>query len=428
MGINRGYAARKAALNAIGEVLVHHHPLEPSLIEILSASDMEPRDAHFAQAMAVETIRRLGQLEDLIRRFVNKTPPRHKAGPTLEILYLSACELVFMDVAAHAAVDGANRLAAADPKARHFKPLINAVLHKVARDGKEIVSKQDPTLNVPDWLFHRWTTTYGEETARQICHAHLHPAPLDIISPWGVMEDAEHLFGDVYRMSPRRVDEMPGYAEGKWWVQDAAASLPAMLLGDVKAQRVLDLCAAPGGKTLELAAAGARVTAVDVEESRMARLQQNLLRTGLSAETLVADVSSLELEPAPFVLIDAPCSATGTIRRHPELPWIKGAADVVSCAETAAELLDAAANLTAPGGTLVFAVCSLAQEEGPEQVEDFLVSRHQDFERVPVTAEELFGHDEWITEHGDLRTLPCHMAEKGGMDGFFAARFKRNAS
>ncbi len=236
------------------------------------------------------------------------------------------------------------------------------------------------------------------------------------------------MFGNSWRLEEsERVDALPGFAEGAFWVQDAAATLPAHLLGDVKGQRVLDLCAAPGGKTAQLAAAGADVTAVEREPARLVRLKENLTRLKLNENLFIAereDVRDLRVETAPFVLLDAPCSATGTIRRHPELPLIKGASDVTLCQAASAELLDCAADLTAPGGLLVFAVCSLEAEEGPEQIADFL-TRDERFQRVRLTPNDVFGHTEFIDANGDLRTLPCHLVEQGGMDGFYAARLKR---
>ncbi|MFO1246858.1 MAG: RsmB/NOP family class I SAM-dependent RNA methyltransferase [Alphaproteobacteria bacterium] len=218
-----------------------------------------------------------------------------------------------------------------------------------------------------------------------------------------------------------RIDELPGFASGDWWVQDAAATLPALLLGDVAGQSVIDLCAAPGGKTLQLAARGANVTAVEIDPARAERIRENLARTDLTAEIVQADARDYE-GSAPFVLIDAPCTATGTIRRHPDLPWIKGAADVTVSAGAAYEILESGARLMAPGGTLVFAVCSLEREEGEEQIAAFL-SSHPEFSRQPVTADEVFGHADWLTPDGDLRTLPFYLL--GGMDGFYAARLKR---
>lgn len=419
-----GIAARQAALQVFCEVLDRRRPLEAALKHL---EGLEPRDAHFARAIVTEALRRLGQLQDLIGAFVKKTPPRHKAGPALEILLLGACELIFLNVPSHAAVNGAVNLAARDDKARHFKPLINAVLRKTAAEGKAIAAAQDAArLDIPDWLWPRWCDAYGEETARAIAAAHLGVPPLDLIARQPPTDAAQLFAGaDVYRIAcPQRVDTMPGFAEGTFWVQDAAASLPARLLGDVRGQRVLDLCAAPGGKTAQLAAAGGIVTAVEREESRLVRLRENLSRLRLTAETVAADVRDFDASPAPFVLLDAPCSATGTIRRHPELPWIKGAGDIDLCAAAAGELLDRAAELTAPGGILVFAVCSLEPEEGPEQIAIFL-HNHPEFSRRAIAADEMFGHGEWLQD-GDLRTLPCHLPEMGGMDGFYAARLQKN--
>jgi len=407
--------ARQAALKLLSDVLRKRRPLE-------HAVGLDPRDAGFAFALASETLRRFGQLDALLRAFTAKLPPPHKAGPAVEIMLMGACELLFLGIAPHAAVDGANRLAQADNKAVHFKPLINAVLRRIAREGAEAVAAQDAArLNTPDWLWTRWSAAYGEARTRAIALAHLHQAPLDLV--WKT-PPAEPLFGNVQRMEPERVETLAGFAEGEFWVQDAAATLPAHLLADVRGRRVIDLCAAPGGKTAQLAARGALVTAVEREPARMARLKENLARLKLDATLVEADMRDADVEPAPFVLLDAPCTATGTIRRHPELPWIKSASDVTLVAGMSAELLDRAAELTAPGGLLVFAVCSLEPEEGPEQVAQFLEARPE-FAREPLAASDVFGHAEFIDANGDLRTLPCHLAEQGGMDGFYAARLRR---
>jgi 16S rRNA (cytosine967-C5)-methyltransferase len=424
--IGNGLAARAAAQAVLSEVLRKRRPLDAAL-EVLPPLD--PRDIGFARAIAGETLRRLGQIEAVVRHFVPKSPPPHKAGPTLEILFAGACELLFLNVPAHAAVDAANRLAQADAKAVHFKALINAVLRRLSREGRALVEAQDaPRLNTPDWLWRRWRDAYGEETAGAIAIAHLTPAPTDIILKASGIDapSGDALFGNVVRLRDGgRIDALPGFVEGNWWVQDAAATLPAHLLGDVRGKRVIDLCAAPGGKTMQLAAAGAHVAAVEREAARAARLRENLARTRLDADVVEADIRDFRPDaPADAVLLDAPCSATGTIRRHPELPWIKGAADVTLCADAVGELFDAAAGMVAPGGTLVFAVCSLEPEEGTEQVERFL-ERDARFLRAPLTPEDVFGHAEWIDAQGDLRTLPHHLADKGGMDGFYAARLKR---
>lgn len=424
MGVSAGLPARQAAQAVLSEVLRRRRPLDAALA---ATAGLEPRDAAFARAIASETLRRLGQLEDVIRRFVPKPPARNRAGPVPEILLAGACELLFLGVAPHAAVDGANRLAQADQKAIHFKPLINAVLRRLSREGAAMVAAQDAArLDTPDWLWARWSETYGDPHA--IAAAHHGVPPLDIVVTGAPPDGATLLFDNVYRFAePQHVEALPGYTEGAFWVQDAAATLPAHLLGDVRGRIAIDLCAAPGGKAAQLAAKGARVTAVERDEMRMERLKENLARLRLEAETVNVDVRDFTpAEPAPFVLLDAPCSATGTIRRHPEIPWIKGASDITQCAQAAGELIDCAAAMTAPGGLLVFAVCSLEREEGPEQVDAFL-RRHPDFSRLALTPGDVFGHGEWIDAHGDLRTLPCHMAERGGMDGFYAAKLRRNS-
>jgi 16S rRNA (cytosine967-C5)-methyltransferase len=425
--VSDGLAARAAAQAILSDVLRKKRPLDAALDRL---SHLASRDAGFARAIAGETLRRLGQIEDLIRHFVPKSPAPHKSGPTLEILYAGTCELLFLNVAPHAAVDAANRLAQADDKAVHFKPLINAVLRRVAREGKAFVDAQDsPRLNTPDWLWTRWATTYGEDATRSMADAHLRPAPVDLVlkdKAFAPVLGGKILFGDVARLSDSsRIAELPGFADGTWWVQDAAATLPAQLFGDVANRTVIDLCAAPGGKTMQLAARGANVIAIERDAARLERIRENIERTRLSATLVESDVRDFRpAAPAPCVLLDAPCTATGTIRRHPDLPWTKSASDVTYCEQGAAELLSAAADMVAPSGLLVFAVCSLEPEEGVEQIENFLRGR-ADFRREPVKPSDVFGHVEWISADGDLRTLPCHLAEQGGMDGFFAARLRR---
>ena len=426
-----GQPARKAALEILSQVLRRKRPLDQATANVLDSASLDPRDAGFARVIASMTLRRLGQLQALIGTFVKKAPLPHKAGPTLEIMLAGAAELLFLDVAPHAAVDAANRLAQADAKAVHFRPLINAVLRRVAQEGAAAIARQDAAvLNTPDWLWRRWVAHYGEPSARDIAAAHLAIPPLDLVlkapdDALPEMPDADRLApGRVRLKEAGRIEALPGFAQGRWWVQDFAASLPATLLGDVAGKRVIDLCAAPGGKTMQLAASGAHVTAVDLASERLALIGENLARVNLSAELIEADARDWQPEePAPFVLLDAPCIATGTIRRHPDLPWSKSAADVPIAESLQSELLDAAASLTAPGGTLVYAVCSLEPEEGPEQIDAFL-DRARDFERVPIMPGEMLD-PAFVTAEGDLRTLPYYWSSRGGMDGFYAARLRR---
>ena len=429
-----GLSARKAALQILSDVLRKKRPLDAAIADALSKSNLAPRDAGFARLIAATSLRRFGQLEALIRVFVPKAPQPHKAGPTLEILIAGACELLFLNVAPHAAVDAANRLAQTDSKSVHFKALINAVLRRVTREGAAVIASQDEAvLNTPDWLWPRWVEHYGQETARAIATAHLQIPPLDLMlkaenNPSTDIEGMMSLAPGRLRLTQAgRIEELSGYNEGEWWIQDFAATLPVRLFGDVAGKRVIDLCAAPGGKSAQLAAQGAFVTAVDVAFERLATVRENLQRLNLSAELVTGDARDWRpTEPAPFVLLDAPCMATGTIRRHPDLPWLKSAADLQITETLQAELLDAAAEMTAPSGTLVYAVCSLEPEEGEQQVDAFL-RRNADFARNPVTATEVFD-PAFVSAKGDLTTLPCFWAEKGGMDGFYAARLIRHSS
>lgn len=427
-----GLAARAYAQSLLREVLGRRRSLDTASELIPAPADLSARDAGFAQAIVGETLRRMGQLDGLLRILIPRTPSPHRAGPTHEILLAGACELLFLGVPAHAAVDAANRLAAGDARAIHFKPLINACLRRIARDGASLVARQDAArLNTPDWLWSRWCSAYGEDTTRAMARIHAAVPPLDLAlksadMPASLRLPGDMLPGEILRIHDAgSIADIPGYADGSWWVQDFAASLPSRLLGDVRGKTVIDLCAAPGGKTASLLARGARVVAVEREAARLARLKSNLDRLGFSATLIQSDLRDLTGGlRARCVLLDAPCSATGTIRRHPELPWIKGAADVNACVETASELLDSAAEMVEPGGLLLFAVCSLEEEECASQTAQFL-RRHDNFRRRSITPEEVFGMAELVSGEGDLRTLPCHLADRGGMDGFYATRLER---
>jgi 16S rRNA (cytosine967-C5)-methyltransferase len=426
--IPAGLEARRAAVAVISAVFRRQVALERAAAEIIDAAPLEPRDKGFARALATESLRRLGQIQDVIRQFVAKPPAPHKAGITPEILIAGTCELLFLQTAPHAAVDAANRLAQADRNAVHFKPLINAVLRRIAREGEQLMREQDaPVLNTPDWLWSRWVADYGDEIAHAIARAHLAIPPLDLsfagIDSSPIPDALQLAPGRLRLVRSGRVEGIAGFQDGCWWVQDFAASLPARLFGEIAGRCVLDLCAAPGGKTAQFCAAGAKVTAIDMSSERLDLVRENLTRLNFTAKLITADIRDWRPpQPAPFVFLDAPCSATGTIRRHPDLPWLKNAADVEICAGFQPELLEAAAEMTARGGVLVYAVCSLEPEEGEQQVEDFL-KRNKTFRREAVVPAEVFD-PLFITARGDLKTLPSYWPDKGGMDGFFAARLR----
>jgi 16S rRNA (cytosine967-C5)-methyltransferase len=306
--------------------------------------------------------------------------------------------------------------------------LINAVARRIAGEGKAMLASLDAErLNTPPWAWDNWVAAHGEETARAIAKAHAQEPPLDIsvksnADSWAQKLDAKLLpTGSLRRAGGGRIEDLPGYAEGAWWIQDAAAAIPATLLGPIKGKTVIDLCAAPGGKTAQLAAAGANVIAVDHAFDRMKRVMTNLDRLKLKAKIEVADALIWRpKEPADAVLLDAPCTATGTVRRHPDVLWRKDLSDVMAQADLQRRLLEAAAEMVKPGGQLIYCVCSLAREED-EDIVEFFLGNHPAFARVPITGSE------FATPTGDLRTLPSHWPEIGGLDGFYAARLRRNA-
>jgi 16S rRNA (cytosine967-C5)-methyltransferase len=273
-----------------------------------------------------------------------------------------------------------------------------------------------------------WEPHYGAATVDLIAAVHAQDPPLDLTvasdaADWATRLDAQTMPNGTLRCrGGGAIESLAGFADGAWWVQDLASSLPARLLGNVEGRDVIDLCAAPGGKTMQLATAGARVTAIEIGRARAARLNENLARLKLAANVVIADARTWRPEKqADAILLDAPCSATGTIRRHPEIQHLKSRDDALRLTPLQDALLDAAAFMTAPGGTLVYAVCSLEPAEGAERVAAFL-SRHTSFLRRSIEPNEIDDLSVCIDAQGDLRTLPCHLADQGGMDGFYAAR------
>lgn len=407
-------------------------PLFEALERHISRAGLDPRDTAFARAIVMTVLRHLGEVDAIIATFLREPLPV-RSGPAELILRMAAAELLYLGVPAHAAVSSAVDLATKDPRARHFKGLINAVARRLGAEGKGVAETLDAEqLSMPPWAWQMLIDQHGEETTRAIARAHLAEPPLDISVArdepgWAERLRAERLpTGTLRRPTGGRIEELPGFAEGAWWIQDAAAAMPARLFGDVRNLQVIDLCAAPGGKTMQLAAAGARVTAIDLDAARIARVHDNAARLGFDIRCEVADARTWSPDaPADAVLLDAPCSATGTVRRHPEILWRKDRSDLLAQAGLQHDLLGSAARMVRPGGLLVYCVCSLAREEGEDVVETFLAAG-PDFRREPLRPEELGGQSILLTPVGDLRTLPSHWADRGGMDGFFACRLRRN--
>ncbi len=418
----RGLAARRAAVAVVAAVLEGDATLDEALARHRCDDDA------LARAIAVATFRRFGTIRAALESRMDKGLPTDIA--LFALLATGAAQVLVLDVADHAAVDLTVELARSGPRTRHFAGLINAVLRRLARERDHILESASPLGDVPDWLASRWRDIYGPERLTAIAAVHRAGAAIDLTCRSDPEGWAERLGGTLLptgsvRLADRRaVANLPGYDEGAWWVQDAAASLPARLLGVQPGERVLDLCAAPGGKTAQLVAAGARVTALDRSALRLERLRANMARLRLDAEVLCRDALGYEAEPFDAVLLDAPCTATGTIRRHPDVAWIKGQADLDGLAALQRRLLDRAADLVRPGGRLVYCVCSLEPEEGPHQAASFL-DRQPDFARRPVDRVGLGIEPDFITAEGDLRTAPDlwpagSEGERAGLDGFFA--------
>jgi 16S rRNA (cytosine967-C5)-methyltransferase len=422
-------ASRRAALELLVACLDKGQPLDEALSRHNGFPVLDPRDRAFVRLLLATTLRRLGEIDAVLGLLIER-PLQGANALGHQILRLGAAQLLFLGTPAHAAVDTSVRLMESTNQT-HLKGLANAVLRRVGREGAALLGDRDPArLNTPQWLWESWTGSYGEATTRAIAAAHLIEAPLDLTTRadtefWAGRLDAEILpTGTLRRPAGGAIADLPGFAEGAWWVQDAAAALPARLLGDIKAKRLADLCAAPGGKTLQLCAAGAHVTAVDISERRMIRLGENLARAGLSADLVTADASKwMPTEKFDAILLDAPCSGTGTLRRHPDIAWLKDEEDVSRLTLTQDRLLVHALELLTPGGTLVYAVCSLQEDEGLARVES-LMTREKRLHRAPVQAAELAGLAEAITPAGDVRTLPSMWAERGGVDGFYVARLR----
>lgn len=407
-----GLPTRKAARDLLDAVLEHRRPLDEALEQL--PRRLDPRDRAAAHRIAATVLRRLGSIDEILSPFLRKEPP----PPARHALRIGAAELLLLDTPPHAAVGVVVALA---PKA--FAGLVNAVLRKVAAEGPGALEGLDaPRLDTPAWLWASWHAAYGP-AVRAIAEAHRGPAPLDLTPAPGATPPGgvEILPTGSWRMAAgTRVTDLPGFAEGRFWVQDAAAALPALLLAPRPGERIADLCAAPGGKTAQLAAAGAEVTAVERDPHRVARLTENLARLRLAATIVQADVAAWT-PPAPFdaILLDAPCTATGTIRRHPDVAHTKRPRDVQAAAEAQARLLAAAAGMLKPGGRLVFATCSLQPEEGEAHLAR---ASAMGLVHEPFAPAELPGLPEAITAAGCLRTRPDM---RGGMDGFFAARFRK---
>jgi 16S rRNA (cytosine967-C5)-methyltransferase len=433
-----GLAARRIAADILDGVLHKRRTLDEQL-EGTGAhpglKSLSDRDRALMRRLVATILRKLGTLGHVLSRLLDRGIPTD-APRAQSALLIGATQILWMDVPDHAAVDLSVRLVQADRRAAKYAGLVNAVLRRCAREGHPLIEEvRTSMIDLPPWLVKRWVAHYGEDNAKAMAEAIGHEPPLDLTTKSDAAAWATRLHGEALANGTIRtvlqgpITMLPGFSDGQWWVQDAAAAMPARLFGDLNGKTIVDLCAAPGGKTAQLAHGGATVTAIDRSPARIARLKDNLARLSLGATTVVADAAEWTGDLFDGVLLDAPCAATGTIRRHPDVAWLKQESDIGMLAAVQQRLLAKAVSLLKPGGTLVYCTCSLEPEEGENAIAALLAAE-SGVKRVPVTAGDVAGHAELITPDGDLRTLPCHLPHAdprlSGLDGFYAARLVKS--
>ncbi len=434
-----GLAARQVATRLLGAVIEKHTSLD-GLTDNSNGHPqymaLDDRDRSLVRAILGAALRNRGTIEAAIGQLIDRPLPEN-AVALRHLLHVAAAQILYLDLPDRAAVDLAVTAANNDPRNRRFAAMVNAVLRRLSREKETFKGEIHPhASNVPTWFENSLIAAYGKDKTKAILDIQSKEPPIDLTVKGDPQEWAERLGGIALPTGSVRLatvegalTALPGFAEGQWWVQDTAASLPARLFGDIRGKRVADLCAAPGGKTAQLALAGANVTALDLSANRLKRLRSNLDRLQLSAETVEANLSAYQpTELFDAILLDAPCSSTGTVRRHPDVPWTKTPADISKLAQLQAKLLDHAVTIVRPGGIVVFSNCSLDPLEGEEVAND-LLAKNAGIELVPVTKDEVGGLAELITKEGFVRSTPADLAHENpalsGMDGFFAARFQR---
>jgi 16S rRNA (cytosine967-C5)-methyltransferase len=384
-------------------------------------------DRGLVKAILQSALRHLPRIEAIIQQLLD-TPLPDGARSLHHLLVVAAAQMLYLDVPDHSAVDLAVEQANGDPRSRRFAKLVNAILRRIGREKTGLLEAVEDLPCMPDWFMRRLIEVYGQEQALAIAASQLQPPTIDLTVKNDAAGWAERLGGQVLPTGTVRLDRfrgsipsLEGFAEGAWWVQDAAAAIPAKLFGDLSGKRVADLCAAPGGKTAQLVLAGGDVVAVEQSKSRLKRLDANLLRLGLSAETRCENLLDIQdREVFDAILLDAPCSSTGTTRRHPDVLWTKDAADIAKLAELQEKLLRHAVTLLKPGGRLVFSNCSIDPSEG-EKIIDRLLLDGSGLQLQPIDPADWPGLETAITARGEFRTLPSMLAQSGGLDGFYAA-------
>ncbi len=428
-----GMASRRASLDILS-LVGKGRSLDDALASCRTFDALIGPDRGFARALATTVLRRRGTLDHIIGPYLDRPLPA-RAARVMEILRLAGAQILLMEIPAHAAVSTSVTLCADRQETGGYGGLVNAISRKLVKSGPVALAKLPARVDTPGWMWRAWERAYGPAKARAIAAANAVEPSLDLTlkkgedaTDWAAKFAAADIPAKVLGTGSLRlkgasdITALPGFDDGAWWVQDAAAALPVRLLGDVAGKHIYDLCAAPGGKTLQLASAGARVIAVDKSGDRQKRVQENLKRIGLTAETITEDILRWKpADKADAILLDAPCSATGTIRRHPDILWSKSQDDVDGLTQLQSEMIDHAVRFLKPEGVIIYCTCSLQSEENERQI-DAALKRHTQLSRVPITPDALPGLPEAVTSKGDMRTFPSMLKEEGGLDGFFAAR------
>jgi 16S rRNA (cytosine967-C5)-methyltransferase len=436
-------ASRQAVVEILNAVLQKKRPFDSAFIDVIDKkfkdTKLESRDRGFIKLVCITTLRHFGQANYVLNSFLQKPLPK-KTVLLKAILISAIAQLLYLKTPAHAAIDTAVELTKTN-KMKNYSKLVNGVLRNVERNKNKILQddKNTAKLNVPNWLYSSWERAYGADFAEKISQINLIEPNIDFsvknnAKSWASELEGELLpFDSVRKSGSCIVKNLAKYENGEWWVQDIAASIPVKLAGNIKGKKVADLCSAPGGKTCQLINKGAKVTAFDRSEKRIKILKENLERLNFSADVICSDsykwLKNNEDEKFDMILLDAPCSATGTIRKNPDVLIHKNQDNIYQYANTQKKLLNAAIGALKKGGTLLYCVCSIQPEEGEMQIKKFL-SSNQNMEKIPFKTEELNelnakGLEHIITENGDIRTLPFYLEEQGGMDGFFLSRLIR---
>jgi 16S rRNA (cytosine967-C5)-methyltransferase len=428
--------SRKAVFLILEKALNENNTLESSFENVVErfAHNLSAQDRRFIRHLTTTILRRLGQLDGIINRCTKKKLT-DKQLPVRHVLRMGIAQLIFMDVPAHAAVNTSVSLMdkVVNKNLGYLKNSVNAILRNVDRERDFLIRKFNNTrLNIPHWMRDSWDQRFGQPVVKEILSAMLGEPPLDIVlkpeldeREWAQKLKGETLpTGGIRLYKAGKINELEGFDEGAWWVQDIAATLPVKLMNSKHGDVVLDLCAAPGGKAAQSAAKGARVIAVDASENRLRRLQENMDRLNFEVDVVQSDI--LKYQPDhkfDYIILDAPCSSTGTIRRHPEILHSRSPSDVKDMIDIQVKMLDHASSLLNPGGILIYSVCSMESGEGPDQIKA-LLERDGSLKREKITKQELSEFEQAILETGDVQTLPHYY--EGGMDGFFISRMIKN--